>query len=199
MKQKTFFIAAVGMMMLVLGACGSKEPKEVQTAEDPIAEAAAPKKADVKISYNSPVAAGRRAFAEDPTHYGPLVMADGRLSFKSWSDTVSMGDFGAFDMYGRRKLDVVIMNYGDEALIVDSILLPDNRFEAEWNMSSEKFPPMALTVISLYNDSFEPITDYRIVVVFRNENIPPQTLHFNIHPDIEKLQADYASSRENSN
>ena len=194
MKKMIGGMMIAGVMMSGLAGCGGKEQKgaaepETQTgvtfSEGP----------HVEVVYSSEVAAGKPAFAEDESRQGPLKMIDGRkTNLDQHLDHVEIADIGAYDLNGRRVRELNLYNASSDTLIVDSVLLPDNRFEAEWQ-SRYNYVPMMLSGIALYGDENEYVEDYKIVIVYKNEGIAPQTLHVNIHPDIHKLHADYAASQ----
>lgn len=190
MKKILGGMMIAGVIASGLAGCGGKEQKAEVVTEEPAGE-----ELHTTVVYSSAVAEGKPAFADDDSRHGPLKMTDGRKRVTNWSDTVGMADVGADDYEGKRRVMLSFINYGQDTLVVDSVLLPDARFEAEWQ-APRKFIPQLLSGIALRADSIDAIEDYRVVVVFQNKNIPPQTLHFNIHPDVYKLHADYAASQE---
>ena len=191
MKSVIGGMMIAGVMMSGLAGCGGKEQKR---AADVQPEDEMSRKLVTEVVYSATVAAGKPAFADDESRLGPLKLSDGRKRFRAWTDTVAIADFGAYMWEGQHRVDVSFTNFSQDTLLVDSVLLPDARFEANWQ-APERFIPNMLSGIVLRADSIEAINDYKVVVVFQNKNIPAQTLHVNIHPDINKLHADYAASQ----
>lgn len=194
MKKVIGGMMIAGVMMSGLAGCGIKEQKAEAEAEMQTGVAFS-ERPHVEIVYSSAVAAGKPAFAEDESRQGPLKMIDGRkITTDQRLDHVDIADIGAYDLNGRRERILNLYNASSDTLVVDSVLLPDNRFEAKWQ-SPYNYVPAMLSGIALYGDEKEYIEDYKIVIVYKNEGIAPQTLHVNIHPDIHKLHADYAASQ----
>ena len=189
-------IMIAGVFASGLAGCGGKGQKAaIEVDAEGQNEEAISEKPYVEIVYCSDIAAGKPAFAEDGSRQGPLKMIDGRKrNLDVRLDQVEIADIGAYEFNGRRECMLTIYNPSSDTLVVDSVLLPDNRFEAEWKASYNYFPNFYST-IALYGDEKEYVEDYKIVIVYKNEGIAPQTLHVNIHPDINKLHADYAASQ----
>ena len=192
MMKSSAVIVVVGVMIPCLASCGGMERKATAELQQ---EEAASEKPHVEVVYSSPVAAGKPDYINDNSREGPLRLLDGRKkNIYPFVDQVDIADIGAFIYNGQRQRSLSFINFGTDTLIIDSVLLPDNRFEAEWQ-PRYKFPPQWSSGIILYGDEKEYVDDYKIVIVYKNEGIAPQTLHVNIHPDIHKLHADYAASQ----
>lgn len=204
-------IISVLTVAFTSGGCGGRTTdREATIAPEPKAVSEKPLRG-ATVVYSSAIAAGRPAFADDKSTEGPLKMGDSRKTHSGpyGSNFVDMADVGMYTWIDRREppsksgelrqfyLDLT--NYSKDTLIIDTVLVPDNRFEIDWE-GGHKFPPRWNSGMRCYlADSTdvisETIEDYRLIVIYGNKEIAPQTFHFNIHPNINKLRADYAANQ----
>ena len=141
-----------------------------------------------KIIYNSPKAKAVPPF--DPATYvnnGPMRLL---ASWNPHTQFVDIDDCGASRWLDGTRKDycISIWNGTDDYLGIESIEVPDSRFEVSvrktWYKSS------AWTFIDMVCDTVYSEPDYRIIVNFKDDMYPPQALHINLHPDINRLRAE---------
>ena len=203
-------IISVLTVAFASGGCGGRVTHVEATIEPEAREVSDKPVRGATVVYSSAIAVGRPAFGKDKTTEGPLKMLDGRKAhICTPEDFVEMADVGMYTWIDRREpplrsgelrqFYLGLENDSRDTLIIDTVLVPDSRFEIDWE-GRHNFPPgwnsgMRCYLADSTDVISETIEDYRLVVIYGNKGIAPQTFHFNIHPDINKLRADYAASQ----
>ena len=137
-----------------------------------------------KILYSS-----KRAKATKPynsiyrCNYGPLHILSSHISKPV---PVEIDDCGATDWFdGKKNYILSILNTTRHPLGIDSIEVPDDKFEI--NLRSSWFS--GITFIDMVCDTGITYPDYRLIVHFLDHMYAPQVLHVNLHPDGNILRA----------
>lgn len=134
----------------------------------------------VKVVYSSPMDA-------DTSGEGPLALLDPLAHDFNPVDIATIG--AQSDGENGKKYQVSLIGQGSEEVTIESIILPDERFEVDWS-GITKYKPGVLSTFTLKSKKAVKLDDYRFILTYKGDKYPPQTFHINLHPDINKLRAD---------
>lgn len=196
----TISALAVSIMLLSLPACTggggsstSEESAHGKSSGDSWSDGRPEKKPDprgegfkAKVIYSSADAINAPAY-DSATYVNRPVS----LLYSYLQDVVptDIDDCGAAPWFDNRNCyTLAIKNMSDDYFGIDSIALPDNRFEA--NLRCSWLIPSVFTFIDLVCDTVYSHPDYRLVVYYSDKKYAPQVLHVNLHPDFNRLRAE---------
>ena len=144
----------------------------------------------VEIIYSSDEAAKAPKYDSSKKNDGPFSLIDPLIS--SSMAAVGITDIGGWKFSeddDMKRYSVSIKNLSSDTVAIESIKLPDARFEVEWN-GVVKYIPGLLSGFNLKTKEDVRLDDYRFILTYKGGKYPPQTFHINLHPDINKLRAD---------
>lgn len=144
---------------------------------------------EVKIVYDSELAKGVAPYEKGKTDKSPLSV----LNFNTNSLTeVEIADLGFYDNQEKTGKETLVWfkNITNDTIPIEALHLPDHRFNAVWEGLNHYIPSLKCG-FKISGDSIEQtISDYRIVITYRDKKYPPQAFHINLHPDIIKMRKD---------
>lgn len=177
--MKIFKLLMTAISVACFFSCGSDSKSQKNDAGTE-----ADSRDTVNIIYSSHEAASLPPYDSDKSYDCPLSLIE---TLNTTVTPVNIDDVGAYQSGGRMEYGITLINMTADTIHIESLKLPDDRFEARWNGPS-RYIPRLYTGFRLTADSAESIKDYRFIITYKGNRYPQQAFHINLHPDVNILK-----------
>lgn len=140
---------------------------------------------EYSLIYDSENARNAPAF-KDGKMGVPLSVQDSR---KRTLVAIDTDDISCSIENGVLTYCLCLLNTTDDQVEIESIEFPDTRFKAR--VGCPVYSSGLLSWIKLETDSPVNIKDYRVIINYKGDKYPPETVHVNLHPDKESADKAY--------